>query len=118
MFKAAICYLRWPWSQISLVFLFVALFEGITNLRIPKLYNKVVKGIALSQQTGINQDARIPFDAEQVMRLTLTLLLYLSYFQFPEITWFFPWFLGVMLVLAGISKVCPMVMMFRFVGFR
>ena len=101
-----------------MVFLGVTLFEGLTNLRIPKLYNKFVKGVSTSQQAGINQHARIPFEAEQLMRLTAFTLMYFSYFQFPEITWFFPWFFGVMLVLAGISKVCPMVLMFRFVGFR
>lgn len=108
------------WELGMMIFIGLALFEGLTNWRVPKLVNAIVKGVSLSSQVdgSVSPSAHLPLEAEQVMRLAMAVMLFLSYFRFPDIAWFFPWFLGVMLLLAGISRICPMVMFFRFVGFR
>ncbi len=44
--------------------------------------------------------------------------LVVSYIVFNKELWFFPWFIGFALFGAGLSGICPMVMGFRWVGFR
>jgi hypothetical protein len=45
-------------------------------------------------------------------------MLVVSYVVYRDQAWFFPWFIGSMLLLAGITNICPMVMALRWSGFR
>jgi hypothetical protein len=38
--------------------------------------------------------------------------------MYREQIWFFPWFIGFMLFMAGMTNICPMVMGLRWIGFR
>ena len=99
-------------------FLALVLFEGITNLRVPKLVNFLIYKQSFAEQANNNPNFKLAFEAERLMRLSLFVILYLSYFEFYSFAWFFPWFMASMLILAAVSKVCPMVMFYRFLGFR
>lgn len=53
-----------------------------------------------------------------MLRLLVAALLVLTFVLFPDQTWFFPWFIGFMLFMAGLTNICPMVMGLRWMGFR
>jgi hypothetical protein len=57
-------------------------------------------------------------DSERLLRVVVVVLLTLSCVLFPEPTWFISWFVAAMLLLAGITNICPMVMMFQQIGFN
>ena len=102
-------------------FIFVILFEGITNWRIPLLVSRL-QGVPI----GVNSEcalsprdrARVNFEAERALRLAVAAFLIISYMVFSKELWFFPWFIGFALFGAGLSGICPMVMGFRWLGFR
>ena len=101
------------------VYIGILLFEGLTNWRLPLLVSKLRFGAGVRAADVLHPDcARIPFDAERVLRLVVAVLLMLSFVLFTEQTWFFPWFIGFMLFMAGLTNICPMVMGLRWLGFR
>lgn len=101
------------------VYIGILLFEGLTNWRLPLLISRLRFGADFRVADALHPDcARIPFDAERVLRLVVAVLLTLSFVLFPEQTWFFPWFIGFMLFMAGLTNICPMVMGLRWLGFR
>lgn len=110
-------------DDMKLLYFYIALlvFEGVTNWRVPKLLTLLQgqphSGAINDVQTKVH-DARIPFDAEQAMRLVIALLLLMPVFFSAEILWIVPWFVASMLLLAGLTNICPMVMFFRWLGFR
>jgi hypothetical protein len=97
----------------------VLLFEGLTNWRVPILVSRVRYGADYPVADGLSPGCgRIPFDAERALRVIVAAMLVLSYVVYREQAWFFPWFIGSMLLLAGITNICPMVMALRWSGFR
>lgn len=99
-------------------------FEGVTNWRIPGMLAALK-----NKTTDITEDddkvishtvssVRIPFDAERVMRLVVALILSIPLFFTVQSLWIIPWFVASMLLLAGVTNICPMVMFFRWLGFR
>jgi hypothetical protein len=103
------------------IYTYVALlvFEGATNWRVPILVSKVRFGDQYdSEQILSSGCAQTGFDAERALRLIVATMLIVSYVVFREQAWFFPWFVGSMLLLAGITNICPMVMALRWMGFR
>lgn len=101
------------------VFIGLLVFEGVTNLRIPLLVSKLRLGSEFKASEILGPGcSRIPFDAERALRLLVAVLLVATFVVYKEQTWFFPWFIGSMLLLAGITNICPMVMALRWVGFK
>ena len=96
----------------------LVLFEGITNWRIPILVSKARYGKDYMTAVNACSGAKMNFEAERVLRLLIALFLALSYVVFSDVLWFFPWFIGVMLLLAGLTNICPMVMSLRWIGFK
>ncbi|MDT8387135.1 MAG: DUF2892 domain-containing protein [Thiogranum sp.] len=95
------------------------LFEGITNWRVPILVSRARFGSNYDTSQILSSGcAQAGFDAERALRLIVAVLLVGSYVMFREQVWFFPWFIGSMLLLAGITNICPMVMALRWIGFR
>lgn len=97
----------------------VLLFEGMTNWRIPILLSRFNGGMPPSEcvlSPGV--DTRFQFEAERALRLVVAAFLIVSYVFFSKELWFFPWFIGFALFGAGLSGICPMVMAFRWLGFR
>ena len=106
-------------DQLVYVYIGVLLFEGATNWRVPLLVSRLRYGADFRAQDVLSPGcSRIPFDAERVLRLIVALLLILTFMLFPEQTWFFPWFIGFMLFMAGMTNICPMVIGLRWMGFR
>ena len=102
---------------MTLALVGLLLFEGITNWRIPVLLTRL-REKPVSQDGRAGNRHRIPFDAERMLRLLIVLFLMISYVIFPHYLWWVPWFIAFALLGAGLSGVCPMVMMLRWVGFQ
>ncbi len=101
------------------IYIGILLFEGLTNWRIPIIASRLRYGSAYNPQDLTNADcAAIPFDAERVLRLLVAGFLVITFVLFKEEVWFFPWFIGFMLFMAGMTNICPMVMGLRWLGFR
>lgn len=106
-------------DQLVYVYIGVLLFEGATNWRVPLLVSRLRYGADFRAQDVLSPGcSRIPFDAERMLRLIVAVLLILTFMLFPEQTWFFPWFIGFMLFMAGMTNICPMVIGLRWMGFR
>lgn len=106
-------------DQLVYAYIVVLLVEGITNWRVPIVVSKLRYGDAYRSQDIVSPDcARIPFDAERALRLIVAAFLILTFVLFPTQTWFFPWFIGFMLFMAGLTNICPMVMALRWAGFK
>jgi hypothetical protein len=102
-------------------YIVVLLFEGITNWRIPILLSRLSGGdLQVNTECTLSpgDKARINFEAERVLRLVVAGFLIVSFIVFGKELWFFPWFIGFALFGAGLSGICPMVMGFRWAGFR
>jgi len=94
-------------------------FEGVTNWRVPILVSRLRYGADYKPGDGLSPGcARIPFDAERALRVIVAAMLVVSYVVYRDQAWFLPWFIGSMLLLAGITNICPMVMALRWSGFR
>lgn len=104
----------------AMVYAFMGLlaFEAITNIRVPALVLRFTTGVDEHADDLDDQCYTFSIESERLLRAFVVVFLLLSYVLFPEPVWFFPWFVGAMLLLAGITNICPMVMMFQFVGFR
>jgi len=99
----------------------LSIIEAITNLRIPRLithYRYNNSGNPLEGSIGINFKIRSNFEAERAWRITVATILSLSIFVFPEPLWFMPWFMGLAILGAGISGVCPMFLALKWLGLK
>ncbi|WP_198263939.1 YgaP family membrane protein [sulfur-oxidizing endosymbiont of Gigantopelta aegis] len=106
------------------------IFEGVTNWRVPKILTWLdkrskqntleMKTVSGSEKSVLEQKklGNIPFEAERAMRLVIALILITPLFFSMEELWIIPWFVASMLLLAGVTNICPMVMFFRWLGFR
>jgi len=100
------------------IFIAVFLFEAVSNWRIPMMVTKLRFGSStVSAENVMVRQPRFNFEAERMLRITVDIFL-IGFVLYPEVLWFMPWFLAVMLLIAGITKMCPMVLFFRYFGFR
>lgn len=103
------------WALLALMAI-----EGLTNWRIPILVSKALYpngSIKLSESE--NQTNSFNYEAERMLRWIVFTLVLLGTITYTEKTlWFFPWFVGLMLLLAGITGICPMVMALRKFGLK
>jgi hypothetical protein len=123
-------------DRADLILYYIALLfiEGITNQRLPKLissrkykidYNDS-KPFSQSQKERVvdnrdfkkNNNYLIPFEAERAMRIVVAFLLAIPFMLSNGFVWIIPWFVASMLLLAGVTNICPMVMFFRWLGFK
>ena len=92
--------------------------EALVNIRVPVLIAHLTTGVDDYVEDTNGECYTFSIESERLLRFFVVLFLVLSYVLFPEPAWFLPWFVGAMLLLAGITNICPMVMMFQFVGFK
>ena len=127
MLLLAILYLDWRHAMMALIA--YLLFEGITNLRLPLLVSRWRYGIEepITQQviTGpigtlqtLPDNTRIGFEAERVLRILLATILVVSYFLYNDLLWSVPWFFGITLLGAGLSGICPTLVLLKKLGFK
>lgn len=105
--------------EVIYVYMGVILIEALTNFRIPIIVSRLRYGKEAVDETPAEAcNFKFSFEAERMLRIVVFTLLLVTYVLLPEVVWFFPWFIGVMLMLAGITNICPMVMAMRVLGFR
>ena len=107
-------------NQLTYVYILIGLllFEGLTNIRIPAVLAR-----ARGRQDYIlplpeEGEYKVNFESERVARLIFSAVLTASLFIFYDQAWYFAWFLGIMLVIAGLNSFCPMIVFLRWAGFR
>lgn len=105
-------------DTLILAYIGLLIFEGVTNLRIPILVSRLRFRSAGHPNQLSPECSKIPFDAERALRLIVATMLIMTFVYFNATLWFFPWFIGAMLLNAGITNICPMVMALRWSGFR
>ena len=95
----------------------IVLFEGVTNLRIPKLVNRALK--KADPEPSCQTPSRFSFEAERAFRFTVGGLMMATYPLGPDsMVWFFPWFMGFAILGAGVSGICPALALFKWLGLR
>lgn len=121
-------------------------FEGLTNIRLTKIVSWLRwKSHYIEQMekavSGVKSSRYIPFEAERMLRFAMSSVLLASIFpqlsnHFPDlvaqypalvvhypdmvnnIIWAVPWLVGLMLTSAGLTSICPMLMVFQWLGFK
>lgn len=108
-----------PYLMYALVGLL--LFEGITNLRVPKMVVRLNSGAdaaAVFDAASVNPNARISFEAERGLRLIVAMLIIIPMTDLGACLWLLPWFVGFALIGAALSGLCPMVLALRWIGLK
>ena len=98
------------------------LFEAISDLRITTLSQKLMRTTVPAGLTVFQTHQRFDFDAFRAWRLVVAVMLGSSFILVRdyniEVLWFFPWFMGFAILGAGVSGVCPVLLLIRWLGFR
>jgi len=98
------------------------LFEAITDIRLTTLSQKVMRKTVPAGLTVFQTQSRFNFDALRAWRITTPVLLAGAFILMNEyridVLWFFPWFMGFAIMGAGVSGICPMILLIRWLGFR
>jgi Protein of unknown function (DUF2892) len=106
-------------TYVMYVLITLIVFEGVTNVRLPLLLNKMRGNSAIARNLApIQHGSRFDFEAERAWRLIVGLMLLLTYVLFYDTLWFFPWFMGFATFGAGASGVCPMLTAVKWAGCR
>ena len=107
--------------MIYLLCLWLA-FEGITNLRLTTMSQRLFKKTVPSGLTFFQSKERFSFDAFRAWRITVAIMLGASMLLLHEenidVVWFIPWFMGFAILGAGVSGVCPALLLIRWIGFK
>jgi len=111
-------FLQWDFAMYLL--LFIWFIEALTNWRIPILVSKLrFPNDAIKVTEGENRNCTINYEAERMLRWVVFILVALGFLTYTtDLFWFFPWFVGLMLLLAGVTGICPMVMILRWIGMK
>lgn len=99
----------------------LALAEAVTNIRIPSVISRIRRGSSVDPcegSLGIPFKIRANFEAERAWRISVSVMLLTSLFAYPQLLWFFPWFMGFAILGAGISGVCPVLLGLRWAGLK
>lgn len=107
-------------AVFAYVLIAMTLFEGITNLRVNLLISHLlhrITGKALPQEPE-SEKYRINIAAERAQRIFIGVVFYLIYFKAPQELWMLNWLFALGMILSGIVMFCPVVALFRYLGFR
>lgn len=113
-----IAFLLLGWDYAIWAIVSILLIEGLTNWRVPIIVSKLryaTDGVAPNFEE--NKNCKLNFEAERMLRFSVAATVTLGVI-FNELLWFLPYFVGLNLVLAGITGLCPLVMLFRKLGLR
>jgi len=98
------------------------LFEGITDIRMTTLTQKISGHSVDSGLFAFKATPRFKMEGLRAWRITVAVVLLSSYVglhQFGyDVIWFFPWFMGFAILGAGVSGVCPVLLLLKRLGFR
>jgi len=110
-------FLEWDYGVLAIIF--VLMFEGLTNWRIPILISRMryaMDGAAINIREDIHY--KYHYEAERITRFTVATTIFLGFVVNRDLLWFLPYFVGLNLLLAGITGLCPLVMLYKKIGFR
>lgn len=97
-------------------------FQGIANWRITHFISRLRHGRKDAAETACAAAAlittRINFEAERALHLIVAGLLIFTYVVYNQQLWFFPWFIGFALFGAGLSGICPMILVLKAFGLK
>ncbi|VAW67802.1 hypothetical protein MNBD_GAMMA08-2711 [hydrothermal vent metagenome] len=116
-----IAFLLLEWDYGIYAIIIILIFEGVTNLRIPIIVNRLryaMDGIERLIDENENTRCLFCFEAERMMRFMAAFVISLGTVFFKESLWFLPWFVSLNLILAGTTGFCPLVMFFRKLNFK
>jgi len=109
-------------DMMMYILCFWLLFEAITDIRLTTLTQKLMHRTVPAGLTVFQTQIRFDFDAFRVLRITISLLLVAAFILINEyhieVLWFVPWFLGFAILGAGVSGICPTILLIRWIGFR
>ena len=98
------------------------LLEAITDIRLTTLTQKLMRRTVPPGLTVFQTQIRFDFDAFRVLRIVVSVLLVAAFILINEyhieVLWFVPWFLGFAILGAGVSGICPTILLIRWIGFR
>jgi len=98
------------------------LFEAITNIRLTTLTQNLMRKPVPAGLTVFQTQPRYNFDSFRAWRISVAIMLGGSYLllneQNIEVVWFIPWFMGFAILGAGVSGVCPVLLLIRWIGFK
>ena len=99
----------------------VILFEGLTNLRInllvTRLRNKL--GAHLIEVDGPpRENFRINFEAERAQRIIVAVSFAALFLYSPKELWMLNWMFAFGMLISGIVMFCPIIALFKAVGFK
>ena len=95
-------------------------FEGLTNLRITRLTNRLARNSHFETYGEDSCQFKIfnKLDSERVLRVVIAIFVVIPLISFHQYTWFLPWFTAGMLIMAGITNICPMAMFLKWSGMK
>lgn len=99
----------------NVVFTLVGLlvFEATTNRQALKFFGRIYRNEFGPKDMPIRTPTpKFKLEAEQGLRMIMACVLIVG-ILLPEATWFFPWIVGIALVGAGLSGICPVVLMLK-----
>lgn len=108
-------------STVIYVLVGLAIFEAVTNLRVPRVISSLRKDYIpdpAEGTLGIAFKTRTAFEAERGWRLSVSAMLLVSVLVYPDQLWFIPWFMGFAILGAGLSGVCPMFLAMKSIGLK
>ena len=98
------------------------LFEAFTNVRLTTISQKLLHKEVPAGLTVFQSHERFNYDAFRMWRITVSVMLGGSFLllreQNIEVVWFIPWFMGFAILGAGVSGVCPVLLLIRWIGFK
>lgn len=77
--------------------------EAVTGYTLPRI---LAKSSAPKGESG-------GLIAERIWRLVVAVMLWVSFVPFSQNLWFLPWFMGFAIMAAGLSNLCPVLMIIR-----
>lgn len=98
------------------------LFEAIMDIRLTTLSQKLMSTTVPAGLTIFQTQSRFDFEALRALRIVVSVLLAGAFILINEyhidVLWFVPWFLGFAILGAGVSGICPTMLLIRWLGFR
>jgi hypothetical protein len=106
-------------NRLMYALIIMLLLEGVTNYRIPLLVNRLAgAGQIPLPGNETRQEYRISIESERAWRLVVGSMLLLTYIFYYQSMWFIPWFMGFAILGAGVSAVCPILLIIKRLGLK
>lgn len=106
---------------LAYIVIVITLFEGITNQRVNLIVTRLRKYFGANVENfekHPRSNFKFPFDAERAQRLLIAVVFSGLFFFAPKELWMLNWFFAFGMLISGIVMFCPVIALFRALGFR